>query len=118
MFLKLAHTKTEVFAVSKSLVLEVYRVSRIFPTEERFALVQQLRRAVVSVQLNLAEGCSRKSAAERKRFYEVARGSLIEVDTAIGIAYELQYCTLEQLQSLGTLIVLTFKQLCGLINSV
>ncbi|MGE5519992.1 MAG: four helix bundle protein [Candidatus Dadabacteria bacterium] len=116
MFLQLAHTKTDVYQSSKKLVLEVYIVTRDFPNEEKFALVQQIRRAAIPVHLNIAEGCSRKSEAERKRYFEVSRGSVIEVDTAIGIAHDLNYKSLDQLQSLGDLIVNSFKQLSGLIG--
>jgi len=79
-------------------------------------MVKQIRRAVLSVHLNIAEGCSRKSQAERRRYFEVARGSVIEVDTAIDIAIELNYSSFEQLRTLGNLIVRTFKQLSGLIG--
>src|SRR5436190_1080721 len=82
MFLKLAHTKLAIFEVSKQLTLECYSITKSFPKEEKYAMVQQIRRAVLSVHLNISEGCSRKSVGERRRFYEVARGSLIEVDTA------------------------------------
>ena len=61
MFLQLAHTKTDVFQQSQNLALDCYRVTKIFPTEEKFAMIQQIRRAALSVHLNLAEGCSRKS---------------------------------------------------------
>src|SRR6478752_5308534 len=98
MFLKLAHTKTDVFKQSQNLALECYRVTKVFPSDERFAMVQQIRRAALSVHLNVAEGCSRKSEVERKRFFEIARGSVIEIDAAIGVAYKLTYATLEQLQ--------------------
>jgi len=50
--------------------------------------VQQVRRAALSVHLNIAEGCSRKSKSERRRYFEIARGSVIEIDAAIGIAYK------------------------------
>jgi four helix bundle protein len=80
-------------------------------------MVQQIRRAALSVHLNIAEGCSRKSAAERKRFFEIARGSVIEIDAAIGVAYKLTYATLEQLQPLGEKIIKTFKILSGMIGS-
>lgn len=83
MFLQLAHTKLDIFQASKSLTLECYRITKLFPQEEKFAMVQQIRRAALSVHLNIAEGCSRKSATERKRFYEISRGSVIEIDTAI-----------------------------------
>lgn len=86
MFLQLAHTRLPIFQASKSFTLECYRISKLLPQEERFAMTQQIRRAALSVHLNIAEGCSRKSSTERKRFYEIARGSLIEIDTALDIA--------------------------------
>jgi four helix bundle protein len=116
MFLQLAHTKLGVFAASRSLALECYRITKLFPIDEKYAMVQQIRRAVLSVHLNIAEGCSRRSQAERKRFFEIARGSVIEIDTAIDIGVELKYCSLDQLQNLGGLIIKTFKQLSGLIG--
>ncbi|HEY6978902.1 MAG TPA: four helix bundle protein [Chitinophagaceae bacterium] len=79
MFLQLAHTKKDVFQQSRKLALECYRVTKEFLSDEKFAMIQQIRRAVLSVHLNIAEGCSRKSLAERKRFYEISRGSVIEM---------------------------------------
>jgi len=91
MFLSLGHTKLDIFKVSREFVLNCYRETKLFPNEEKFALTQQIRRAALSVHLNLAEGSSRKSLTERKRFYEISRGSMIEVDTAFDIAVELGY---------------------------
>jgi len=91
-------------------------VTKLFPPDEKFALVQQIRRAATSVHLNIAEGCSRKSDAERKRFFEIARGSVIEIDTAIGIAFNLTYVNIEQIKNLGELIVKNFKILSGMIK--
>jgi len=54
-------------------------------------MIQQIRRAALSVHLNVAEGCSRKSLTERRRFYEIARGSVIEIDAAPDIAVNLGY---------------------------
>jgi four helix bundle protein len=116
MFLQLSHTKLNVFQFSKSLALECYKVTKLFPNEEKFAMVQQIRRAELSVHLNIAEGCSRKSMNERKRYFEIARGSVIEIDTAIDIAYELSYVSVDQLQPLGNNIIQTFKLLSGLIK--
>jgi four helix bundle protein len=115
MFLQLAHTKLNVFQLSQELALECYKITRFFPVDEKFAMVQQIRRAALSVHLNIAEGCSRKSKAERKRFFEIARGSVIEIDSAIGIAHKLTYTTLEQLQPLGSCIIENFKVLSGMI---
>jgi four helix bundle protein len=116
MFLQLAHTKTPVFQESKKFILECYRITKDFPKDERFAMVQQLRRAALSVHLNIAEGCSRKSEGERKRFFEVSRGSLIEVDAALDVAHSLNYKTEEELKQLGNHLVSTFKQLTGMIR--
>ena len=78
MFLQLAHTKLAIFQASRALCLECYKTTKAFPADEKFAMVQQIRRAALSVHLNIAEGNSRKSVAERKRFYEISRGSVIE----------------------------------------
>ena len=116
MFLQLAHTKLNVFGFSKALTLECYRITIQFPNHEKFAMVQQIRRSAISVHLNIAEGCSRKSLAERKRFFEIARGSVIEIDTAFDIAQELGYTTTLDLQTLGYNIIQSFKLLSGMIN--
>lgn len=116
MFLQLSHTKTDVFVASKSFTLECYKVTRSFPPDERFAMTQQVHRAALSVHLNIAEGCSRKSEAERKRYFEIARGSVVEIDTALDIAIELEYVSAENLTILGTYLLSTFKQLSAMIN--
>lgn len=105
MFLQLAHTRLIIFARSKELILESYKLTRPFPVDEKFALVQQIRRAACSIHLNIAEGCSRKSKIERNRFFEIARGSLIEVDTAFGIAIDLEYVPYEKLDRIKVLII-------------
>ncbi|HEX8460801.1 MAG TPA: four helix bundle protein [Segetibacter sp.] len=116
MFLDLAHTKLNAYQQTRIFTLECYKVTKLLPADERFAMVQQLRRAALSTHLNLAEGASRKSSLERKRYFEIARGSVIEVDAAIGIAFDLGYVTREDLENLGKAIVTTFKLLTGLIN--
>ena len=93
------------------------KMTKIFPQDERYAMTQQIRRAALSVHLNIAEGRSRKSFAERKRFSEISRGSVIEVDTAFDIACSLNYCTKDDLSTLGEFLIKTFKILSGLISS-
>jgi len=58
MFLELSHTKLDVFNVAKAFVLECYRETKSFPPEEKFGMISQIRRAALSVHLNVAEGCS------------------------------------------------------------
>jgi len=116
MFLNLAHTQLDVFKLSKEFVQLCYQNTRILPNEEKFSMTQQIRRAALSVHLNLCEGCSRKSVIERKRFLEISRGSLVEVDTAFDICISLNYITAEILESLGKLIVRLFQVLSRMIN--
>jgi len=116
MFLQLNHQKLDVFATAKSFALECYRFTRLLPTEERFNMIQQIRRAALSVYLNIAEGASRKSVAERKRYYEVARCSIIEIDAALDVSNELKYCNKENLQLLGSLMQRTFSMLSKMLG--
>ena len=77
----------------------------------------QIRRAALSAHLNIAEGSSRKSESERKRFYEIARGSVIEIDAALDIAVNLSYLDEVKTKSLGESMIKCFKILTGLIGS-
>jgi len=70
MFLTLNHQKLQVYAVANDLVVECYKLTRLLPSDEKFGMISQIRRAAVSVQLNVAEGASRKSETERKRYFE------------------------------------------------
>jgi four helix bundle protein len=116
MFLKLDHHKMDIYSLSRLLVKYCYVVTRKFPGEEKFGIVSQIRRAAVSVHLNISEGCSRRSVQERRRFFEVARGSAIEVDTAFQIAVDLEYTGKEELKELGLCLVRCFSMLCKLIG--
>lgn len=78
--------------------------------------IQLIRRAALSVHLNIAEGASRKSEAERKRYFEISRGSIIEIDAAIDIANDLDYLINYNIENVGTKMILCFRLLTGLIN--
>lgn len=83
--------KLDVWQDSRCFVSEVYRVTRLFPKEERFGLIDQLRRAAVSIALNIAEGSDRKSDLEFKRYLRMSIGSCEEVVTGLYIAYDQSY---------------------------
>ncbi len=117
MFLKLAHTNLDTFQHTKNLVIETYRISKQIPGDERYALTQQLRRAAVSVHLNFAEGCARLSTTEQRRFMDIARSSLVEVDTALDIAVALDYLNQDDLRNLGSIISRSFTCLSGMIKN-
>ena len=96
MFIKLNHKSLKVYEAIRELV-KVYAVSLKLPVEEKFNMVQQMRRVALSVKLNLAEGSTRKSPNERKRFYEVSRGSVVEIDAVLETAVDLNYFKIDQL---------------------
>lgn len=117
MFLKLNHQKLDVYATSRKFVMECYKLTHSLPGEERFSMISQIRRAALSVHLNIAEGSSRKSETERKRYYEIARGSVIEIGAALDVAHDLDYLKYIKTDSLGEATVQRFKLLTGLIKS-
>ena len=85
------HEKLEAWQLAKSFAREVYEKTSTFPKEERFGLVDQMRRAAVSVMSNLAEGCGRTSAKDQAHFSQIAFGSLLEVDAQLQISVDLGF---------------------------
>lgn len=114
--LRLNHKKLDVWKMSVSLVTEIYKLSEKFPKSENYGIIHQLRRAAVSIPSNSAEGASRKSLTERKRFFEIARFSLVEIDTQIFISLELKYCKAEDLNEISDLLNIIFAMLSKLIQ--
>lgn len=101
-----------------SLVMDVYRSTRSFPGTETYGLISQLRRAVVSVPSNIAEGQGRLSTGEFKHFLGQARGSLMEVETQILIAQELGYLAPNDSEDLLGVAGEVGRILNGLLNSL
>ena len=101
-----------------NLVKEVYKATASFPKEEKYVLISQIRRAAVSVCSNIAEGASRISKKEKKRFYEISRSSLVEMDTQFEIAIILEYYKNGQMQELEQYLESTFRMLSKMINNL
>ena len=80
-----------VYQKSKQLVIDVYKLLELFPDTERFALCNQVRRAVMSVPSNIAEGMGRISNKDQAHFLNIAYGSLMEVYAQLDIAHDLGY---------------------------
>jgi four helix bundle protein len=81
----------QVWRLAHLLTLEVYRVTRCFPTEERYGLTGQMRRAAASIPTNLAEGCGRDTDGELVRFTRIALGSAAELEYELLLSRELDY---------------------------
>ena len=97
-------------------VLEIYKLTHKFPRDEQFGLINQIRRAVVSVTSNIAEGFSRSSYKEKSQFYSMALGSLTESQNQLIIARDLNYISeIEYETSLERAIIVS-KLLNGLIK--
>jgi four helix bundle protein len=100
------------------LSVETYRMTAGFPKNEIYGLAQQMRRAAVSVPSNVAEGKGRHTNREFAQFLFHARGSLLELETQILIARELQYLSVQQAHKLQENATKAGRSLAGLINAV
>jgi four helix bundle protein len=93
------------------LAADVYALTRAFPSEERFGLTNQLRRAVVSIPSNIAEGKGRIAAGEMIQFIGIARGSAMEVCTQLELAMMLGFGEVEEIRRAQALAVEILRML-------
>jgi four helix bundle protein len=110
------HQQLHVWKRSFDFVLTVYKITGHFPTEERFGLVSQIRRAAVSVPVNIAEGAARKSKKEFIQFLYISLGSASELDTLLLLSKELGFVRGADFDRMNAELESIFKMLQGLIN--
>lgn len=103
---------------AERLAIECVQASKKFPDYEQARLADQLRRASYSVVLNIAEGSSRRGSREYRRFLDTAKGSLAEVETALGLARKLEYIEPAEYGRLEALATETGKTLFGLLRKI
>ena len=96
---KYEYQNLDAYKEAKALVILVYMLLKKFPREEQYALCDQLRRAVISIPSNITEGSGRTSAKDQAHFFEMAFGSLMEVNCQIDIAHDLGYITKEDIEN-------------------
>lgn len=107
-----------VYQEAKGLVKAVYLLLEKYPKNETYALCDQLKRAVVSVPSNIAEGMSRHSLKEKHHFLEISYGSLMEVLCQLELSLELGYLTCDEMKLVEKKIESVAKQISGLKKSL
>lgn len=98
------------------LVLMIYKATKEFPREEVFGIVSQMRRCVVSITSNIAEGFSRQTYREKVQFYSIAHGSVTELQNQLLISRDVGYLANEKFDSIAAQTVIVHKIITGLIK--
>ena len=106
--------KLNVYQISRTLVKDIYGLVNAFPTNEKYALGDQMRRAVVSIPSNIAEGTAKTSPKDQFRFLEISYGSLMELMCQTEIALDLQYINQDQFSLIETEIGDIYKMLSSM----
>lgn len=104
-------TKLLVWQKSHSFTVNLYKISSSFPQEEKYGLTNQIRRASISIESNIAEGCGRDGDKEFSRFLDIAQGSCYEVKCQIFIARDLGYISADK----SNLVVLKIDEIMKMI---
>ena len=106
----------DVWQQTRLLVKTVYQLTKKFPKDEQFGLINQRRRAAISVPLNIAEGCGRNYSKDSIQFPFAAKGSLYELETQLMPSFDLQYTSEEELKITMEQVTRCKKLLNGFIN--
>ncbi len=114
--LKLNHKNLDVWKISVELVADIYALTEKFPKTEIFGLSNQLRRGSVSITSNIGEGSARPTLPDRKKFYNTARSSLVEIDSQLELAVRLKFTTYENLSMIDERMNELFAKLSSLIE--
>lgn len=112
------HEKLDVWKMAVDMVVSVYKCTKNFPSEEKFGLLSQIRRASVSIPANIAEGAARQHDKEFIQFLYVAQGSASELETELLIARRLGFLEDNVYQELHAEINTVARMIVGLTNHI
>lgn len=112
------YRKIQVWNRAHQFVLSVYKLTESFPAKEQYGLTSQLRRAVLSIPTNIAEGCGRSTEAEFSRFIDISHGSASEVDYLLLVCQDLGYMEKHTYTDLYKELTEIRKMLTGLVKAV
>ena len=108
----------DVYKISQEYIKEIYQVTKKYPSDEKFGLIDQIRRAAVSITANIAEGCGRYHSKDFTQFLRIARGSSYEVVALLDVSLNLEYISKKEYDGLLIKADRINKMLNGLINSI
>ena len=113
-----AHKNLDVWKRSIELSKMIYQITSSFPSTEQFGLISQMRRAVVSIPSNLAEGAARSGRKEFLQFINIAQGSLSELDAQVELSKELGFLDQKDYNDILAELKMISKQLFGLAKAI
>ena len=103
---------------SRAFCKDIYIVTSSFPEDEKFGLISQLRRASISIPSNIAEGTSRESNKDFKRFLSISQGSCYEIETQLLLSYDLNFINNDQFETLNNTLNQIIKMISKFSNSL
>lgn len=112
------YEELKVYQMSETLVVEVYKSTQTFPSEERFGLTAHLRKTALSIPSNIAEGSGRNGDREYYNFLNIAIGSANELECQLKIAYRLDYLTEHSLNTLKDTVIQIRKMLFAIMRGL
>ena len=112
------YKRLRVIGRTREVIRATYRLTRYFPKEEQFGLTAQMRRAAISVGLNIAEGCGRDSRKELLRFLQMARSSAMELEFAIIVSEDLEFGDPAARDEFAELVQILIRELAALIRTI
>lgn len=111
-------TKLIAWQQAHKLAILIYQITERFPGSEKYSLIDQMRRSVVSISSNIAEGFSRQTKKEKVQFYFIGKGSLTELQNQLLLARDIGYIKYEEFKIIAELTVIVGKLIHGLIKSM
>jgi len=112
------HKRLDAWKLGVESTIDIYRITKTFPDDERFGIISQMRRAAASIPNNIAEGAARQTKKEFINFLCIAQGSLSELDTHLEIAFRLGYLSAVARVEVEAKMLRIDKLVSGLIRSL
>ena len=108
----------KIWQLARNFVKDIYVLTKKFPDDERFGLTQQIRRAVISIPSNIAEGAGRGTDKDFSHFLDIANGSAFEVETQLILSFDLNYISQTEFDNINDKLQLMEKMICNFNNSL